>query len=113
MYKTQIVERKQFKYPPFFRLISITLKHKKPETVSDASNALARELRKIFGRQILGPEFPLIRRISNFHLRNILMKIDITKSQSQAKKLLIKEISKIKAVDKYKSLIVSVDVDPM
>jgi len=113
MYKTQIIERKQFKFPPFYRLVSITLKHKKIEVVNEASNNLAKELRKIFGKQILGPEFPLVKRISNLHLKNLLLKIDVTKSQIKAKELLIKELNKLKTIEKYKSLQIAIDVDPM
>ncbi len=113
LYTSQLAERKQFKYPPFYHLIKITLKHKKTNTLNNAADTLAQSLKNQFGNRILGPEFPLVNRIQNWYLKNILLKVEKEKSIQKAKLLLKKQIEKMKATEKYKSLQFVIDVDPV
>ncbi|TVQ18406.1 MAG: primosomal protein N', partial [Bacteroidetes bacterium] len=77
MYKNQILERRNFLYPPFYRLVLITLMHTDPKMVNNAADALAREIRKSFPEKlVLGPEYPMISRIRAQYLKNIIVKID-------------------------------------
>jgi len=66
MYQEQMNDRYNYKYPPIYRLIKITLKHKEYNRVNDASDWLAKSLRQVFGEYVLGPEFPPIARIRNY-----------------------------------------------
>ena len=75
-YERQIVEREQFAYPPFSKLIKLTLKHRSPETIQLAAAEFAMLLKKQLGARVLGPETPYISKIRNLYLRNLLIKID-------------------------------------
>jgi primosomal protein N' (replication factor Y) len=76
-YKTELPDRQKFKYPPFFKLIKLQIKHKKYELTETASTILANELKNVFGELVLGPEDALIPRIKNFYIREILIKIPL------------------------------------
>ena len=113
MYQLQIVERHRFNYPPFSRLVKISLKHKEPEPLGKAAAELARKLRNEFRGQILGPEFPMIPRIRNHYIKEILIKLrrDATLAQSKVKiGHIINEFLKTSMI---KQLRVVTDVDPM
>ncbi len=76
MYKEQLEERRNFKYPPFHRLIRITLKHRDYQKIEEASIWLAKALRQTLGPDaVLGPETPSVARIRNQYRRNVLIKI--------------------------------------
>ena len=113
MYIDQIAERYQFKYPPFYRLILITLKHKKSDVLDSASKLLAEKLKKIFGNRMLGPEYPLVGRIQNWFLKNILLKIEKEKSAEKAKRILLKTIGYVKEQPSYSGVVFVLNADPM
>ena len=75
MFKEQLQERYNFKYPPFYRVIKITLKHRDYNKVEHASDWFAKSLRNYLKQHVLGPEFPPVSRIRNQYLKNILVKI--------------------------------------
>ncbi|MGE0088804.1 MAG: primosomal protein N' [Bacteroidales bacterium] len=112
-YQSQLIERKEFNYPPFCRLINIHLKHKNQQIVSDATELLAENLRKIFGKRILGPHSPIIGRMHNLYIKSILLKVERKSSFAKAKELLKTEIEKIKTVESFRSVSVNIDVDPL
>lgn len=113
MYRLQMYERKRYKYPPYYRLIKLTLKHKKIENLNQASKELSDNLRKVFGQRILGPEFPPVNRIQNWYLKNILIKIERERSFNKAKKFLKQEIDQLKSNNRHGNIIIIADVDPM
>ena len=112
MYNSQIAEREKFRYPPFYRMIRLTLKHKSKDTVRRAAKDLAEYLEKIFGKRVLGPETPLISRLNNYYLENIWLKIEKKASAQKAKELLAEAISYTRKLPDYKSLLIVPDVDP-
>lgn len=83
-YFEELLTRKQYQYPPYVNLMQITIKHKKPEEVRLASTHLANTLRAKLGRQVLGPSTPLVSKVRNMYLRQILIKVE--KRQSVIKK---------------------------
>jgi len=113
MYASQLAEREKFKYPPFYRLIRLTLKHKNKNVLHLAAKELAEYLTQIFGARILGPETPVISRVQNYYLENILLKIEKQASAQKAKTLLAEAIGNIRQLQVYKSLQVVADVDPV
>ncbi|MFH2143967.1 MAG: primosomal protein N' [Bacteroidota bacterium] len=113
MFDEQMEERDKFRYPPFYRLIKITLKHKKTDKLNISASTLTADLRKTFGNRILGPEAPIIGRIQQFYLKQILVKIEREKSYSKAKELIRKSINKLLTDQNTKSLLIVIDVDPM
>lgn len=112
-YHGQLLERKNFLYPPFYRLIKLTLKHRDANLLNNAAADLAEPLRAHFGQRILGPEFPPVARVRNFYLKNILIKLEKELSVSQSKQVIAQSIAQVKSIADYKSLIVQIDVDPL
>lgn len=113
MYQTQMAERQMFNYPPFTKLLRLTIKHKNKDLVDEASEVLAQSLRKIFGSRISGPEYPVAARINNFYLKNILIKIERKASMVKAKKLLRQAMDVLISNPKFTTVIVQPDIDPM
>jgi primosomal protein N' (replication factor Y) len=110
-YNTELIERKQFQYPPFFRLIRITLKHKDYDRVDEAAVWLSKALRQTFGNQVLGPETPAVGRIRNLYIRNILLKIPPKQSLVKTKAALLKIQMHFEAVPSYRAVRLVFDVD--
>lgn len=113
MFNSQLIVRKQYKYPPFYRLIEIKIKHKNKDVVNSASEHLAKELKKIFGGRVLGPEFPVISWIKTWHIKTILIKLEKKVSHKKAKELIKNTIDYIKTNKNFKSVQILSDVDPM
>ena len=113
MFNDQLDERKKFKYPPFYRLIELTLKHKKQQILNDAADLLAGFLGKKFKNGILGPESPIIKKIKDWHLKKILFKIEKEKSAMQSKKIITALINDLLSKNEFKALQIIADVDPL
>ena len=111
--KSQSHERKLFGYPPYSRIISITLKHKNQQRLDLAALSLGIVLRRSFGERVLGPEYPVVSRIRNYYHKNLLLKIEQKSSINQAKVILRSVIKNIREEDIYKSIRVIIDVDPI
>lgn len=112
MYKEQVYERQNFKYPPFYKLIRITLKSRDYNKLNEASDWLATYLRKSFGDQILGPEFPAVARIRNQYHKNIQVKVAPHQSIHKAKQFIRKANSSFEAIAQYRSVRIIINVDP-
>ncbi|HVA98029.1 MAG TPA: primosomal protein N' [Bacteroidia bacterium] len=113
MYKEQILDRKTFFYPPFFRLLKITLKNKDADLLNYAADVLATELKQTINGKILGPEYPLVARIKNDYCKTILLKIEREKSFNQTKQVLKKSFSRFYENSDFKHVKLVVDVDPI
>ncbi len=113
MYSTQCEERKLFKYPPYFRMIQIVIRHRDPNIVNQAANKMAVDLRAVFGNRVLGPNTPAVSRIQNLYIKHILLKFEVEASAERAKEILREVKNQIIADPKFKSLLVNLDVDPM
>ena len=113
MYQTQLKERKMFRYPPFYRLIKITLKHRKKETVDEAAAALGEQLRKSFSNNVLGPEYAFIPRIRNRYIKQILLKLERHADKARAKEILTSFEEHLHNTPRYKGITFINDVDPM
>lgn len=113
MFSMQCDERMQYRYPPFYRLVEITLRHRDIGVVSRAANEMAVQLGKVFGNRVCGPNVPMVSRVQNRYIKNILLKVEQELSFDQAKKI-VQEISHtLLALPDFKSLRLSLDVDPM
>lgn len=113
MYATQCEERKLFRYPPYFRMIQIVLRHRDPNIVTQAANKMAADLRAVFSSRVLGPNVPAVSRIQNLYIRHILLKFEVEASAERAKEILREVTNQVIADPKFKSLWVNLDVDPM
>ena len=90
MFVEQLEDRRIYKYPPYCRLIKLTLKHKDYNKVNDGAEWLATSLRHVFKENVLGPEFPVVSRIRNQYHKNILIKIPQNQSLIKTKSVLQK-----------------------
>ena len=113
LYELQFNERKQFRYPPFFKILTITLKHKNRLTLNKNSLDLAIALRNVFGVRVLGPEPPAVSKISNFHINIILIKIEKESSFEKAKRIINEKIAYLSSNTNLSSVMINFDVDPL
>lgn len=113
MYRTQIAEREQFSYPPFFRLIYIYLKHRDEQLLNSLSRTYAACLKQVFGQRVLGPDNPPVARIQTLYIRKIILKIENRASMPKVKNLLHQVQDEMLKDDRFKSVILYYDVDPM
>ena len=113
LYMQEMAERSIFKYPPYTRIISISIKHKFRPTLEPCAKLLGIELRKHFGSRILGPEYPPTARVRNQYIQNILIKLERENiNLSAAKELIVSTIDEVKFHSNYKSCRFVIDVDP-
>jgi primosomal protein N' (replication factor Y) len=113
MYKIQLAEREAFRYPPFYRLIYIYLKHKNESNLTEIAKTMASKLRTIFGERVLGPDKPPVARIQNFYIKKIVLKIEQQASLPRVKEILRQVQKEILETEGFKSAFVYYDVDPM
>lgn len=111
MYKEQMYERHVFKYPPFYRLVRLNLRHREFEKLKDASFWLYNNLRDQLAVPVLGPEEPAINRIRNQYIRVILIKIPQEKPLITTKKQIQRILKSFEAIGGYRSVRVTINVD--
>ncbi|NNK81096.1 MAG: hypothetical protein HKO93_06335 [Flavobacteriales bacterium] len=108
----ELLERKNFKYPPFVRMINILVSHKKQELVEHGAHELARKLKVFLGERLLGPQFPYISRIKDRYRMEMMIKIEREASITKAKQQIQTTIDRFLSEKEFKSIRVTVDVDP-
>jgi primosomal protein N' (replication factor Y) len=111
MFKEQLQERWQYKYPPYCRIIKLTLRHKDFNRVDESAQWLGRYLHQAFSSNVLGPSVPSIGRIRNLYIRNIIIKIPQKQSVSATKKKINQILNTFQSVKEYRSVKLTVDVD--
>jgi primosomal protein N' (replication factor Y) (superfamily II helicase) len=112
-FATELEERRQYHYPPFTRLIHITLKHESMQQLDPAADMLANFLRHTFGPRILGPEYPPVSRVRNLFQKRLLMKIEAEASLIKIKVALQEQIDLFFKQHPLKNFRLVIDVDPM
>ncbi len=114
LYLTEMEERRSFKYPPFYRIINLDIKHKNAEILYNQAEYLATELRKSFGDRVIGPEFPLVGRVRNYFIKSIMLKFERDAvSINRAKAIIRDTITQFQTTKLSKGSIVQPDVDPI
>ena len=111
MAATLLAERKMFSYPPYSRLIRITLRDSVAERLVAASEALGRRLRERFSSRVVGPAAPLIDRIRQQYIVEIMVKIEASASAARARSIIRDEVAQIRAVSQYRQVTIICDVD--
>ncbi len=112
LYAFEITNRQQFFYPPFSRIIEITLKHKVKETVDAAANKLSAALQKNLKNFVVGPAAPVVARVRNQYLMELLIKLPLDMKQIQQYKQIIRnECNLLLAEKQFKSVVMIADVD--
>ena len=112
LFSTQLRERKEYQYPPFFRLIRITLKSKDYHQVDQASQWLVNALNLSLQGSVLGPVDPTIARVRNLYHKQLLIKFLDNASRNKIKEIVVSSLKSFEAIGAYRSIRVSIDVDP-
>ncbi|WP_299107417.1 primosomal protein N' [uncultured Winogradskyella sp.] len=111
MFAEQMNERYNFKYPPIYRLIKITFKHKDYNRVNLAADWYAKSLKQYFKSNVLGPEFPPVSRIRNLYHKNVLVKIPHQQSLVKTKEAIKKIDNSFNSVKEFRPVRVVINVD--
>ena len=110
-YNTQITERKLFNYPPFFRLIAIVIKHKDESIVNEAADFLATRLRLSLEKRVFGQNKPIVSKIQQFHIREILLKIENDAPLQTVREILKDAEEVLRKNERFRYVVVVYDVD--
>jgi primosomal protein N' (replication factor Y) len=111
MYNEQLYERQIYKYPPYFKLVKLTLKHRDFDKLKQGSMWLYQVMQQNLPMPVLGPEEPPISRIRNEYIRTIMVKIPMNISVGNTKKTIQKILNSFEAVPSYRSIRVILNVD--
>jgi primosomal protein N' (replication factor Y) len=111
MYKEQLYDREIYKYPPYFKIIKITLKHRDFDKLKEGSKWLYQVISQNLNIPVLGPEEPAINRIRNEYIRTIIIKIPTSTSIGSTKKIIQKMLNSFDSVAQYRAIKVAVNVD--
>ncbi|RSK40445.1 replication restart helicase PriA [Mangrovimonas spongiae] len=111
MFKEQMDDRYNFKYPPVYRLIKITFKHRDYNWVNEGASWYAKSLRMVFKDNVLGPEFPPVARIRNQYIKHVLLKIPPKQSLAKTKEAIVKVNNSFMSVKTFRSVRVILNVD--
>lgn len=113
MVKLQLEERHLFKYPPYFRLITLVLRSRNETALRESASIYAEKLRAKFGDRVLGPVTPVVTRVQTLYVRNILLKMEIAASIASTRELLEKVYGEMQSLPAFRQLLFHYDVDPM
>lgn len=111
-YESEILERANYFYPPFYKIIDITLRHRDENVLNVAASNLASSLKDAFKERVLGPEFPVVKRIQNFYLKKITLKIEKDANDKKVKEQVYRILDEFYSVPVNKSIRSTIDVDP-
>lgn len=109
----ELSERQMFHYPPYYRMVYVYLKNRNEALLDQMARTMADKLRAVFGQRVLGPDKPPVARIQTLYIRKIIVKIEQNAPMNRARELLVQVQREMVEDDRFKSLIVYYDVDPM
>lgn len=112
MYKEQLEDRRNYKYPPVYRLIRFTVRCRDYSLTNESADWLARSLAAVFKKNLLGPEFPPIARIRNEYHKNILLKIPAGQPLGKTKEAADRILKSFESIAAFRRVRVVVNVDP-
>jgi primosomal protein N' (replication factor Y) len=114
LYDFEIDNRKNFFYPPYARIIQVTLKHKEKHRAEEAANIMAQFLQKNYGKWVTGPAEPVVNRVRNKYLMEILLKLPREAQLiKDCKRDLLQQIAIIQSNKNYRMVAILPDVDPV
>ena len=112
-YKDLLEERKSFRYPPFYHLIYIYMKHRYDQTVNTVAIEMGSLLRQWFGDRVLGPDKPSIAKVKQLNIRKIVLKLENGIDMKRVREYLNLAQEKLLKETRYNSLQIYFDVDPL
>lgn len=113
LYEKEIIERRDYKYPPFNRLLRITVRHREQIHLEQRASILAQMLKEVFGNRLIGPEYPLANRLRGQYQMEMLLKLENSIDRPKAKKLLLEQVTNFEKEYPQKRLQIIFDVDPL
>ena len=113
MYVGVTAERREFHYPPYYRLVYVYLKHRDDTTVASAAATLSFKLRIWFGERVLGPDKPSVAKVKSLNIRKIMIKLENGIDIQKVRQYLRKAHSDILKDKRFNSLVIYYDVDPL
>ncbi len=111
-YEEQMPIRRQFNYPPYSRLILIRLKDVNSVKLNKAADALAKMFRPVFKENLLGPEYPIVSRVKNQYIKQMMIKINKDFNSNKVKDFIRDTVENFKHETEFKSVKIQIDVDP-
>ena len=112
LYGDQDNERRVFRYPPYYRLVEVTLKHRESDVLNQASDWLAARMRALFGNRVMGPEYPLVSRVRALYLKTVTVRFERMENIADAKRLMIQMADDLVKQEGWGRVSVNFDVDP-
>ena len=112
-FRSLMAERRQFRYPPFTRLVYVYLKHRSDSLVDTASHEMGSRLRQWFGARVLGPDRPAVAKVKSLAIRKLLLKIEPGLDLPTVRKYLALAQQQMQQDKRYASLLIYFDVDPL
>ena len=113
LYAEQIAERKAFGFPPYHRMIMLTLKHRDMQRLTASSDLLQQRLQQAFGTRVSGVILPSVARTQNMYVRQIRLTIEANANITRAKEMVREQIMFVQQQTTCKGTIILPDVDPM
>ena len=113
LYKDLIAERQAFRYPPYYRLVYVFLKHSHDDVVNTAGIEMGSRLRQWFGGRVLGPDKPAVAKVKSQNIRKLVLKLENGIDMKRVREYLLLAQSQILADKRYTSLQIYYDVDPL
>lgn len=113
MVAEQLAERQMFHYPPYYRMVYVYLKNRNETLLETMAQVMGEKLRALFGNRVLGPDKPPVARIQTLFIKKIILKIEYNAPMSRARELLLRVQREMLEDERFKSLIIYYDVDPM
>ena len=113
MYVGVTAERREFHYPPYYRLVYVYLKHRDDKVVASAAATLSFKLRIWFGERVLGPDTPSVAKVKSLNIRKIMIKLENGIDIQKVRQYLRKAHSDILKDKRFNSLVIYYDVDPL
>ena len=111
-YEEQMPIRRQFNYPPYSRLVMIKLKDVDNIKLNKAASELAKIFRHVFMENLLGPEYPIVSRVKNQYIKQMIIKINKELNSNKVKDYIKNTIEDFKHNNEFKSVKIQIDVDP-
>ncbi len=112
-YQEQMLERRQFAYPPFVHLVTVYVKHRHLAVVDALAKEITLRLRASFGTRVLGPDEPPIGRVASLFIRRIMLKLEPGLPMPQVHELLSQLRKDLLGMKTYASALFYFDVDPL
>jgi len=112
-YDQELEERKEFMYPPFYRLIQIDILHKEKAIVDASTQIFYEKLRREFGYRLLGPSTPVVSRIRTYYIKELLLKLELNQRFIKDTKLKVLNLwNEVKSDSKFATCRIKINVDP-